>query len=291
MEGSSMSYSLPAATMLGEVKLRVRNLAQLVTFYTDVIGLQVLNRDSHKAELTVDGKKPLLVLEELPNAITLPERSTTGLYHFAILVPSRKQLGLSLRRLAEYGIRIGQADHLVSEALYLSDPEGNGIEIYRDRPRETWQFDGSNVKMASDPLDIPSILREAEDSPWQGLPPETIMGHIHLHIGDLEKARKFYVDLLGWGMAADLSRMMRALFISAGGYHHHIGLYVWAGAGAPQPPANATGLDYFKVVLPSVADLDVVVARVRAAGVEIAEKDGAWVFSDPFGNEIRLGWV
>ncbi|MFC5530530.1 VOC family protein [Cohnella yongneupensis] len=284
-----MAYSLPAHTVLGELKLRVRNLAHLITFYTDVIGLQVLNRDSHKAELTADGKRALLVLEELPNAITMPERSTTGLYHFAILVPSRKQLGLSLRRLAEYGVRIGQADHLVSEALYLSDPEGNGIEIYRDRPRDEWEWEGGNVKMASDPLDIPGILREAEDSPWQGLPPETIMGHIHLHIGDLAKARAFYCDLLGWEMAADMSRMMRALFISAGGYHHHIGLNVWAGVGAPQPPANATGLDYFKVVLPSAAELDEVVARVRESGVEIAQQNGDWVVSDPFGNEIRLG--
>ncbi len=284
-----MSYMLPDRTVLGEVKLKVRNLSNLVTFYTDVIGLQVLNRDTHTAELTADGKKPLLVLEEIPNAITLPERSTTGLYHFAILVPSRKQLGLSLRRLAEYGVRIGQADHLVSEALYLSDPEGNGIEIYRDRPRSEWKWENGNVAMATDPLDIPGILREAEDSPWEGLPPETIMGHIHLHIADLEKARAFYCDLLGWGMAADMSRVMRALFISAGGYHHHIGLNVWAGIGAPRPPANATGLDYYKVVLPSAAELEELVARVREAGVDIVEHDGAWVVEDPFGNEIRFG--
>ncbi len=284
-----MSYMLPDRTVLGEVKLKVRNLSNLVTFYTDVIGLQVLNRDTHTAELTADGKKPLLVLEEIPNAITLPERSTTGLYHFAILVPSRKQLGLSLRRLAEYGVRIGQADHLVSEALYLSDPEGNGIEIYRDRPRSEWKWENGNVAMATDPLDIPGILREAEDSAWQGLPPETIMGHIHLHIADLEKARAFYCDLLGWGMAADMSRVMRALFISAGGYHHHIGLNVWAGIGAPRPPANATGLDYYKVVLPSTAELDELVARVREASVDIVEQDGAWVVEDPFGNEIRFG--
>lgn len=283
-----MSYTLPANTVLGEVKLKVRNLANLLNFYTDVIGLQVLNRDTHTAELTADGKKPLLVLEELPNAITLPERSTTGLYHFAILVPSRKQLGLSLRRLAEYGVRIGQADHLVSEALYLSDPEGNGIEIYRDRPRSEWKWENGNVAMATDPLDIPGILREAEDSPWQGLPPETIMGHIHLHIADLEKAREFYCDLLGWGMAADMSRVMRALFISAGGYHHHIGLNVWAGIGAPRPPANATGLDYYKVVLPSAAELEELVTRVHEAGVEIVEQDGAWVVEDPFGIEIRF---
>lgn len=284
-----MSYTLPAATALGTVKLKVRNLAHLVTFYTDVIGLQLLNRDSGTAELTADGVRPLLVLEELPNAITLPERSTTGLYHFAILVPTRKQLGLSLRRLAEYNVRIGQADHLVSEALYLSDPEGNGIEIYRDRPRETWEWTNGNVQMASDPLDIPGILREAENAPWEGLPPETTMGHIHLHIGDLEKARAFYCDVLGFGMAADMSRLMRALFISAGGYHHHIGLNVWAGVGAPQPPANATGLDEYEVVLPSAAELEELVARVREADIAVETLDGgAWRVSDPFGNRIRL---
>lgn len=284
-----MTYTLPAATAIGAVKLKVRNLAHLVSFYTDVIGLQVLNRDSGKAELTADGARPLLVLEELPNAITLPERSTTGLYHFAILVPNRKQLGLSLRRLAEYDVRIGQADHLVSEALYLSDPEGNGIEIYRDRSRETWEWANGNVKMASDPLDIPGILREAENAPWQGLPPETTMGHIHLHVGDLDQARAFYCDLLGFGMAADMSRMMRALFISAGGYHHHIGLNVWAGVGAPRPPANATGLDEYEVVLPSAAELEELVARVREAGIAVDALDGgAWRVSDPFGNRILL---
>lgn len=283
-----MPYTLPANTVLGEVKLKVRNLANQLTFYTDVIGLQVLNRDSHKAELTADGNKALLVLEEIPYAITLPERSTTGLYHFAILVPNRKQLGLSLRRLAEYGVRIGQADHLVSEALYLSDPEGNGIEIYRDRPRSEWTWENGNVTMATDPLDIPGILREAEDASWQGLPPDTIIGHVHLHIGDLDKARAFYCDILGWGMAADMSRHMRALFISAGGYHHHIGLNVWAGIGVPRAPANATGLDYFKVVLPSAAELEELASRVRDAGVEIAEQDGVWVVEDPFGNEIRF---
>lgn len=284
-----MSYTIPAATVLGEVKLKVRNLGNLVKFYTEVIGLQVLIQDGKRAELTADGKRALLVLEELPNAITLPERTTTGLYHFAILVPSRKHLGLSLRRLAECGVRIGQADHLVSEALYLSDPEGNGIEIYRDRPREEWEWDGIDVKMATDPLDIPGILREADGETWQGLHPDTTMGHIHLHIGDLAEARAFYCDLLGWGMAADMTRMMRALFISAGGYHHHIGLNVWAGIGAPQPPANATGLDYFKVVLPSAAELEELVSRVREAGVAISEVDGAWSVSDPFGIELRLG--
>ena len=284
-----MTQSLPSATAIGAVKLNVRNLAQMVAFYTDVIGLQVLNRDSRRAELTADGKRPLLVLEEHPNAIALPERSTTGLYHFAILVPDRKQLGLSLRRLAEYGVRIGQADHLVSEALYLSDPEGNGIEIYSDRPREQWEWDGGNVKMATDPLDIPGILREAENASWQGLPPDTTMGHIHLHIGDLAKARQFYCDVLGFGMAADMSRLMRALFVSAGGYHHHIGLNVWAGVGAPQPPANATGLDEFEVVLPSAADVEAVVARVREAGIAIEPLDGGeWRVSDPFGIRIRL---
>lgn len=284
-----MSYTLPAATALGSVKLKVRNLSHLVSFYTDVIGLQVLNRDSGTAELTADGVRPLLVLEELPNAITLPERSTTGLYHFAILVPTRKQLGLSLRRLAEYNVRIGQADHLVSEALYLSDPEGNGIEIYRDRPRDTWEWTDGNVRMASDPLDIPGILREAENAAWQGLPPETTMGHIHLHIGDLDQARAFYCDVLGFGMAADMSRLMRALFISAGGYHHHIGLNVWAGVGAPRPPANATGLDEYEVVLPSAAELDELVARVRDADIAVEELNGgAWRVSDPFGNRIRL---
>jgi catechol 2,3-dioxygenase len=230
-----MSYSIHSNTELGEVRLKVSDLERSVQFYREVVGFQILLQQSGIAQLTVDGINPLLSLEEIPNAAIVPRRSSAGLYHFAILVPTREQLGLSLRNLIQSGIHIGQGDHLVSEALYIEDPDHNGIEIYCDRPRSTWKRDtDNNIIMASDPVDTESLLKEAGNKPWTKLSPETIIGHIHLHVQDLPSSKAFYCDILGFVMILDGSKLMGALFISAGGYHHHIGMNIWAGVGAPE---------------------------------------------------------
>jgi catechol 2,3-dioxygenase len=284
-----MSHSIHANTVLGEVRLKVSDLERSVQFYREVVGFQIVRQQSGIAQLTVDGINPLLILEEIPNAAIVPRRSSAGLYHFAILVPTREQLGLSLRNLIQSGIHIGQGDHLVSEALYIEDPDHNGIEIYCDSPRSTWRRDkDNNIIMASDPVDTESLLKEAGNKPWTKLSPETIIGLIHLHVRDLPSSRAFYCDILGFDLILDGSKLMGALFISAGGYHHHIGMNIWAGVGAPQPPANGTGLSYYTIVLPSKTELDITLERIRNAGLPLIQQDEYVLVNDPSGIEIRL---
>lgn len=193
------TYQIPATTHLGEVSLRISNLERSIQFYTEVVGLKLLERSEKVATLTADGKQSLLRLELLTDAVTMPVRSTSGLYHFAILLPDRKSLGLALRNLAESGIEIGQGDHLVSEAFYISDPDQNGIEIYADRARETWKRDAdNNYIMSSDPVDVDSLFALAANEPWQGLPAGTVIGHVHFHVRSLEESRRFYTGVLGF---------------------------------------------------------------------------------------------
>ncbi|KKB73610.1 MULTISPECIES: VOC family protein [Bacillus] len=284
-----MTKQIHPHTELGHVKLKVSNLERSISFYRDVIGLQVLKRNDKTAEFTADGMHPLLLIEEIPNAVVLPERSAAGLYHFAILLPNRKELGLALKNLLSSGVEIGQGDHLVSEALYLSDPDQNGIEVYRDRPREGWKRDDEgNYVMGTEPVDIAGLLEEAGDREWKGLPPETKIGHVHFHVRDLKEAREFYHSVLGFGIAGDY-RFMSALFVSAGGYHHHIGLNVWAGQGAPFAPAEAAGMAYYTVLLPNQAELENTLDKLKSSGHAPRRKEGAWFVKDPAsGVDIRL---
>jgi len=284
-----MTRSIHPETSLGLLRLRVRDLDRSVLFYREVVGFRLLDREGSVARMTVDGKSAFLELEEIPNARITPERSAAGLYHFAILVPTREQLGLSLRRLIQSGIPVGQGDHLVSEALYISDPDNNGIEIYCDRPRSQWRKDADgNYVMATDPVDIEGLLELAGDKPWNGLAPETTLGHIHLHVSDLAASRAFYCDVVGFDVVADLARTMRACFISAGGYHHHIGMNIWAGVGAPLASAHSTGLTYYSIVVPDDDELERISAKLKEAGYIAVRKDGYVQTHDPSGIEVRL---
>jgi catechol 2,3-dioxygenase len=196
------------------------------------------------------------------------------------------------RRLAEtrYPLQ-GAADHGVSEALYLADPDGNGIEIYRDRPQDEWPWQEDGLRMVTDPLDVDSLMAQ-RDGPWSGLPSATRIGHVHLHVADLAQAQRFYCDLLGFGLTQRYGQS--AIFLSAGGYHHHIGLNVWAGVGAPPPPSDAVGLRFFTVYLPDGAELARVAERLRAADVPLApvesgaRAEDAFVVRDPAGNGILM---
>jgi catechol 2,3-dioxygenase len=271
-------FSIDPNTNIGSTHLTVADLARSERFYTSVLGFRPLTRTNDTLTLTADGATPLLALTELPGAPPKPARAT-GLYHFAILTPSRLDLARSLRRLAEMRYPLsGASDHLVSEALYLDDPDGNGIEIYRDRPRAEWPRPGGQIQMATDPLDIDGILAELErdDQPWDGLAATTTIGHMHLHVADLKAAEAFYHGVLGFDIIVRYGPS--ALFVSAGGYHHHIGLNTWAGVGAPPAPAGSAGLRYFIVRLPNQAALDAVLARVREADIGIEDHaDGALV--------------
>lgn len=277
---------------LGEVKLKVRNLEQQVQFYVETVGLKLLRQALGVAELGVGTGEVLLILEEDTQARLAPRRSRVGLYHFAILLPTRQALGITLQHLDDAGIHIGQADHLVSEALYISDPEGNGIEIYRDRPRAEWRKDAAgNYVMATEPIDWHGLLREAQGKEWAGLPDGTVMGHVHLHVNNLQAARVFYCDTVGFEPTADLAQQMGALFIAAGGYHHHLGLNIWAGTDAPKLEPDTAGLMYYTLLLPSEAELAALLSRAEAAGAAAVERDGSWYITDPFGIQLRAAVV
>ena len=280
--------SLHPATEMGLVALTVADLARSLRFYQDVLGFAVLSQDADHAVLGAGGT-PLLVLHEQAGAPPAPANAT-GLYHFAILVPSRGDLARSLLHLAESGYPLGGAsDHLVSEALYLSDPDGNGIEIYRDRPRDTWPRQGGQIRMATDPLDLRALLAEAQADPrpWTGLEAGTRLGHMHLQVADLGPARAFYHDVLGFDVVVDMSRM-GALFVSAGGYHHHLGLNTWQSRGGRPAPAGSAGLRYYTIHLPDAAALAPVLARLDAAGVAYRDADGGVALEDPWRNQILL---
>lgn len=239
--------SLPTDAHIGSVTLAVSQLDRSLPFYLDVLGFRVRSRDDARVELSAAGQSTLVELVEKPGAVVRPRRST-GLYHFAILVPTRAALGRSLRWLSDRGWPLtGAADHLVSEALYLNDPDGLGIEIYRDRPRESWRTSDGELAMATDPLDLESVVREpGADAGWTGLDEDTVIGHVHLHVAHLAEAEAFYAGRIGF--TPMVRRYPGALFVAAGGYHHHMGLNTWTGVGAPAPPPNAVGLERFTIV-------------------------------------------
>lgn len=278
--------SLDPRTHVGPVSLTVADLGRSLRFYNDVLGLAPAERSNGSTVLAA-GDTPLLHLVELPGARPKPARST-GLYHFAILLPSRPDLARWLRHVLESGWPLqGWSDHGVSEAIYLGDPDGNGIEVYRDRPRSEWPVLNGELQMVTDPLDAQGLLALAGDrtSPWT-MPAGTVMGHIHLHVASIPEAQTFYCEVLGFDLVQRYGPS--ALFVSAGGYHHHIGLNTWAGVGAPPAPVSSAGLRHFTVVLPDAATLDAVVDRVQAAGHAITQHSGGWQFHDPSGNGIRL---
>jgi catechol 2,3-dioxygenase len=272
-------------THIGAVHLTISDLRRSVLFYEAHLGLVVHRRDDRTAWLGAGGPD-LLILSQCETAPRV--RGTTGLYHFAILVPSRADLSRSLRRLVETGtVMQGAADHGVSEALYLADEDGNGIEIYRDRPRAEWPVVAGQLRMGADPMDLDALLAEAggADS-GAGLARGTVIGHVHLHVSRLADAEAFYVRLLGFELMQQYGPS--ALFVSAGGYHHHIGLNTWAGVGAPPPPPGAIGLRYFVVTLPNETALAALVERLRAAGVPPERLEGGLLIHDPAKNAILL---
>lgn len=280
-----MPDSIPPQTQIGCVHLTVRDIARQVEYYERSIGLRARSRDG--AVQLGAGGEALLTLWENPQAIR--SRRTTGLFHFAILLPSRPSLARTLAHLIQTKTPIaGASDHGVSEALYLSDPEGNGIEIYRDRPREEWPREGDGYRMTVDPLDGERLLAEAGGAPDRGgeLPPETRMGHIHLHVRAIDEAREFYVGVLGFQETARMGTS--ALFVSAGGYHHHVGLNTWNGVGAPAPPAGSQGLRRYEVLLPDETEIERVASRLRGAGITMERGDEGLETADPSGNRIML---
>jgi catechol 2,3-dioxygenase len=275
---------LPDATHVGAAKLQVASLDRSLRYYRDFLGFAQIEQSAGFASLGAhDGERVLLELHEKPGAAPVPRRGRLGLFHFAILLPDRPALGRFAGHLARMGAPAGSSDHLVSEAIYLQDPDGLGIEVYADRPRSAWQrLPGGEVAMATEPLDVASLLRAAGDAPWTGMPQGTVIGHLHLHVGDLGEAERFYHETLG------LEVMVRgypgALFLAAGGYHHHLGVNTWAAQAQPAGPDDARLLEW-ELVLPGRADVEAALGRFRDAGVAVAD-DG--VVRDPWGTALRL---
>ncbi len=280
-----MTESLPPESRLGPVHLIVADLERSIGFYGGVLGLKTHQRDGSRAVLSVEGGRSVVALTEMPGAHPKP-RAVTGLYHFAILVPQRRELARALQQLIDRGVPLqGAADHWVSEAIYLADPDGNGIEIYADRPRSEWPVIGDQLQMATEPLDVGDLMEEIGDRPtWEGLPAGTQIGHVHLHVGQLDSAEQFYRRVVGFDLMLHFGA--QAAFLSVAGYHHHLGLNTWAGIGAPPPPPSSAGLRYFTILLPDSAALDAVAKRAADAELPIRRGDGALSLDDPSRNRV-----
>jgi catechol 2,3-dioxygenase len=277
---------ISALTTLGAVHLTVSDLERSLTYYRQAIGLELLEQGAGRAKLGA-GERELLVLVEEAGA--RPGRGYTGLYHFALLLPHRRDLAGWLAHAARDKVGlVGLSDHFVSEAIYLSDPDGHGIEIYWDRPREVWE---GNVgeRLTTLPLDVQSVLGELTDpssESFDGLPRGTVMGHVHLKVAAIPETVTYYRDLLGFSLMAQLGP--QAAFLAAGGYHHHVGANIWESAGAPPPPAGTAALRQATIVLPDLAERDRLLERLEARAQVTRESDEGPIVLDPSGNALLL---
>jgi catechol 2,3-dioxygenase len=288
LKPSAESAVLHPATEVGTATLKVADLWRSLAFYTDVIGLQAFEQDEHIATLGA-GQRAILKLESVPGAQPPPAQAT-GLYHAAILLPDRHALAVKVVQLEAIRYPLGYGDHLVSEAFYLSDPDGNGLELYRDRPRGEWAWADNHVRMATDPIDFDSFFAEINGDDEAALanpalPAGTKLGHVHLRVADIALAEEFYHGLLGFEVTA---RLPGALFVSAGGYHHHLAMNTWESRGGKPAVDPATGLREFSISLPDIGELGRLTSRVEAAGVPVERGAGSAVLLDPFQNRIRL---
>lgn len=277
------AFRLPEALRLGPVRLSVSDLGRSMAFYEDVLGLRAERDGAAAARLRAADGRVLIELQSGPGVKAAP-RGAVGLYHFAILLPGRDDLGRVLQHLVGAGVHPGMADHLVSEALYLSDPDGLGIEVYADRPRAGWRRQGRELAMATDPLDARGVMAAAGDTAWAGMPAGTVMGHVHLHVGDLDTAAAFYHAALGldkvvWSYPG-------ALFMSAGGYHHHLGTNTWARGAAPRD--DQARLLSWDLIVPREDEARAAAASLAVAGYGVRDEAGVFMAADPWGTALRI---
>lgn len=280
-------FRLPPATHIGAVRLQVADLARSVAYYERVLGFREVGRRGSAVLLgPIGGETTLIELRERPGASPVPRRGRLGLFHFAILLPDRASLGRFVTHLSEISAYAGMSDHLVSEALYLTDPDGLGIEVYADRARDTWRFEGNELQMATLPLDVHDLAAAGRGERWTGMPNGTTIGHVHLHVGDLDDAAAFYHEALGFDKV--VWSYPGALFLSAGGYHHHLGTNTWA-AGAPSAAEDEARLIEWELMLPDAASVAAAAASVEKAGGQTERaQDGTILARDPWGTPVRL---
>jgi catechol 2,3-dioxygenase len=279
-------YRLPAAVRLGAVRLQVSDLDRSLAWYRRVLGLEPIDRRDGVAALGApDSARTLVELHERPGATPVPRRGRLGLYHYALLLPDRASLGRFLRHLAEIDERAGMSDHLVSEAIYLSDPDGLGIEVYADRPRTAWRHQDRQLVMATNPLDVEAVLAAGGDQRWTGMPAGAVLGHVHLYVDDLDRAARFYHA--GLGLDRVVWSYPGALFLSAGGYHHHLGTNTWA-AGAQPAGENDARLLEWEMLLPGAGDVRAAAESLQRSGAAVLAEGGTAVADDPWGTRLRL---
>ena len=275
-------YRLPAGTHVGAVHLQVTDLARSLRFYQGVLGFHLIDHDEASASLGDAQRRTLVSLRARPRT-RRARPGAVGLYHFAVLLPDRASLGALVAHLEEQGVAFGGGDHLVSEAIYLADPDGLGIEVYADRPPETWRTRGGELVMTTEPVDADDLLREAGGRPWQGLPAGSRIGHVHLSVGDLERAEAFYHRALGldkvvWSYPG-------ALFFSAGGYHHHVGTNTW-GRGERAADDEARLLEW-ELLIPGEEDAAAAASSLEAAGYARDPSATGWRVADPWGQVLH----
>ena len=284
--GAPAVAAVPDATRMGAVHLSVADLARSTAYYESAIGLRVHDHGDGRAALGTGGED-LLVLREEPGA--RPALGYSGLYHFALLVPEREDLARWLAHAAREEVPIvGVADHYVSEAIYLSDPDEHGIEVYWDRPREVWEGQVSE-RMTTLPLDVGDLLGVLDDprtEPFEALAAGTVMGHVHLRVAEIPATTSFYCDALGFALMAAFGA--QAAFMSAGGYHHHVGANTWESRGREQAPPGHATLEQMTVVLPAGADVERLAAAAAAIGAEPETREDGVLVRDPAGNPVLL---
>ena len=281
--------TLPPGARVGAVTLQVSDLSRSLHFYQDVLGFTVAREErvSGGASATLaapGGNDDLVHLREKSRARRVPPRGRLGLYHFAILLPTRGDLGRFFRHVTDKGVQVGAADHLFSEALYLTDPDGITIEVYRDRPSGEWIYQQGELVAATDPLDVDGIVEAAGSTRWKNLPAGTTIGHVHFYVGNLARAEEFYVT--GLGFEKRIESFPGALFVSAGGYHHHVGLNTWA-ADAPLATDDDARLLWWDLLVPGPTAIREVVSRLARLGYEVGEAPTP-VARDAWGIAVRL---
>lgn len=278
-------HLLPDTLRLGAAHVKVSDLDRSIPFYTDVLGLQLRDRAGDIAALGVGGDEDLIVLHEVPGARSISRHS--GLYHVAILYPTRLELARVAQRISESKTPIqGASDHGISEAIYLPDPDGNGIELAADRPRESWPDLSDITAIAPNPLDMGGLFNLVSGrEPEPHADEETVIGHVHLHVGSIAEGLAFYRELVGFDLVTYIDV---AAFVSAGGYHHHLAFNTWQGEGAPPAPPEAAGLLYWTVVLPSDEDIADVRERLNAGGYETTDVDKGFEVRDPWQIATRF---
>lgn len=282
--------TLPAEAHVGRVSLQVADLDRSRAFYERVIGftpIELTSDDGHRVARLgpQQSNRWLLELYETPGVRPLPPRGLIGLYHFAILLPERADLGRFIVHATNAGVRMGAADHLVSEALYLIDPDGLQVEVYADRPRASWPLADGRIQLATLPLDFDPIVSAAGRTTWQGLPPATTIGHVHFYVGDIPNAHAFYVD--GLGFEPIVTDIPGVLFVAAGGYHHHVGLNTWASRASVATDDDAR-IRFWELVVPGAAPVEDAIERLTRAGYHVHRSNEFPLAADPWNIVVRL---